>query len=148
MTTPMDDDALMQLLAEAEAAREHVSDQARTAARAAFAWRTIDDELMELTFDSGLADALAVRDAPTDTRVVGFRGTALTLELERDGEALVGQVVPGRACTVTLITRAGEVADTTTDESGFFSLALVGQAPWRLRVEVDGQAESTGWLTL
>ena len=148
MNTPMDDDALMQLLAEAEADRDQVTDQARTAARAAFAWRTIDEELMELTFDSSLGEALAVRDAATDTRVVGFRGSAATLELERDGDALVGQVVPGRSCRLTLITRAGEMAATDADESGFFSLALVGQAPWRLRVEVDGQTESTGWLTL
>ena len=148
MSTPIDDDELMRLLAEAEAARAGVSGRSRAAARAAYSWRTIDDELMELSFDSRLSDELLVRGAAPDTRVVGFRGSDFTLELENDEGQLLGQVVPGRTCVVTLLTRVGEVATVDTDESGFFTLPISGEAPWRLRVDLDGRVESTGWLPL
>ena len=59
-----------------------VTERARAAARAAFAWRTIDEELLELDHDSESA-GLLVRGADT-ARVLGFRGREVTLEVELD----------------------------------------------------------------
>lgn len=147
MSTPSPDDELMALLAEAEADRALVTPEARAAARGAFAWRTIDEDLMELTFDSREAESL-VRDASREVRVIGFQGAGLTLELERDGDDLVGQVVPATGCRLTLLGRTGELGSVDADESGVFGLRLSGEAPWRLRVERPGVSETTGWLPL
>lgn len=153
-TASHDDDRLMRLLAEAEAARALVTPEARAAARGAFAWRTIDEDLMELAFDSARGEEVLVRDVALDVHVVGFRSEGLTLEVERDGDQLSGQVVradptgPDDPCRITLVTRSGDQGSTTADESGFFSLPLAGESPWRLRVEAGGRTESTGWLPL
>lgn len=157
MSTPSRDDELMALLAEAEAARALVTPEARAAARGAFAWRTIEEELMELTFDSAHGEEVLVRDTATDVRVIGFQGTSFSLEVERDGDDLVGQVVRtgagtpedlGAPCRIDLLTRAGEHGSVAVDESGFFTLRLEGEPPWRLRVDLAGRTESTGWLAL
>ena len=69
-----------------------VPDHRREAARAAFSWRTIDEELLALTHDSlELADA-AVRGA-LDVRTLGFESDGLSLEIEVDGDRVFGQVL-------------------------------------------------------
>ena len=126
MSLPIDDDELMALLREAQDGHRHVSDQARAAARAAFAWRTIDEELMELTFDSLLQDEVLVRSITSDVRVIGFQGGGFALEVERDGAELMGQVLPAAKCRVTLIARLGEPLTVHADETGFFVFPLTG----------------------
>ena len=151
MTIPPTDDQLMAMLAEAQRAGDDVSDRSRAAARAAFAWRSIDEELMELTYDSRIHDEVAVRGASDPvggSTVVGFQGAAFSLEVERDGEELMGQVVPAEKCRVTLVTREGEGLTVHADETGFFTLPLTGAGPCRLRVRVGDLVESTSWLDL
>ena len=57
------DDDLMAELAEAVAEEDAVTDRRREAARAAFTWRSVDAELMELLHDSALEAGAAVRGA-------------------------------------------------------------------------------------
>ena len=84
MSFSTDDEGLMEELARAVAQTEAVPDHRREAARAAFTWRTIDEELLALTHDSlEMADA-AVRGA-LDVRTLGFEADGLSLELEVDG---------------------------------------------------------------
>lgn len=73
MPTWDDDDALMADLGRAIRAREEVPDRARQAARMAFAWRTVDEELMALTHDSALESATLVRGVQAGPRVVAFQ---------------------------------------------------------------------------
>ncbi|WP_323791414.1 hypothetical protein [Nocardioides sp.] len=148
MSTPQDDDQLMALLAAAQQEVAEVSDTSRAAARAAFAWRTIDEDLMQLTFDSRLQDEVLVRGSVEGATVVGFQGADFSLEVERDTGELMGQVVPAAKCRVTLVTRAGDVLTVHADETGFFVLPLSADGPYRLRVQLGERVESTTWLDL
>ena len=142
-----DDEILMQDLYDALAGA--VSDQARIDARAAFAWRTIDDDLMSLAHDSLHAEELLVRSAAVSApRVVGFQGTGFSLEIEVDGSTMMGQVLPGRECQISVVTSAGEPNVVVTDESGFFSTRAPGPGPVRFTVTYDGSVQSTEWMTL
>ncbi|TIC87546.1 hypothetical protein E8D34_10560 [Nocardioides sp. GY 10113] len=145
MTTWDDDDLLMQALTEAVAGS--VTETDRTAARAAFAWRTIDEELMGLAHDSALTEEVLVRGAGDGPRVLGFEADDLTLEVEVDEGILVGQVVPGRACRIAVRGR-DTVAEADTDASGVFTVPLPDDRPLRITVDDGTRVRSTGWLTL
>ncbi len=147
MTRWNDDESLMQDVDDALAGA--VSERARVDARAAFAWRTIDDDLMSLAHDSSLSDAVLVRSAAVATpRVVGFQGTDFSLEIEIDNGTLMGQVMPGRVCRISVVGPVGDPRSVETDESGFFSFAAPPAGPVRFTVEADGITQSTEWLTL
>jgi hypothetical protein len=141
-----DDDQLMQDLD--EALHGAVSDRARQAARAALAWRTIDEDLMRLAHDSSLTEELLVRGGVAAPRVVGFLGSDFTLEVEVDAGTVLGQVVPARVCQVSVVTPTGAFGSGTTDESGFFSLPAPDGGLVRFTVTCGGPAQSTEWLTL
>lgn len=141
-----DDDQLMQDLD--EALHGAVSDGARQAARAAFAWRTIDEDLMRLAHDSSLTEEVMARGAAVAPRVVGFLGSDFTLEVEVDAGTVMGQVVPGTVCRVSIVTPTGVFGSIETDETGLFSLPAPDAGPVRFTVTGEGAAQSTGWLTL
>jgi hypothetical protein len=147
MTVWDDDERLMQELREAQGAE--VSERARSAARAAFTWRTIDQELMRLAYDSSFSsDQVQVRRVGPGPRVLGFEGTGFTLEVEVDAGTVMGQIVPVRAATVSVVTPDGESRSVDIDESGVFSIAAPERGPVRLTVEHDDVASSTGWLSI
>src|SRR5919112_4603527 len=101
MSSSTDDEALREELARAMAQEAAVPDHRREAARAAFTWRTIDEELLALTHDSlDLADA-AVRGA-LDVRTLGFESDGLSLEIEVDGDRVFGQVIDRQADEVVM----------------------------------------------
>ena len=72
MTPWTDDEGLMEELARATREEREVPDRRRRAAYAAFAWRTIDEDLMSLTHDSLLSATAAVR-GPEDARTLAFQ---------------------------------------------------------------------------
>ena len=119
-----DDEALLRDLGDAVADSRAVTERARAAARAAFAWRTIDEELLELDHDSESA-GLLVRGVDT-ARVLGFRGREVTLEVELDRGHLTGQVIPGQVCRVSVVTPAGDRWEVLSDESGRLHAAARG----------------------
>lgn len=144
-----DDDELMAGLKDALRAGEDVPDQARAAARVAFAWRTVDQELLTLSHDSAVLDDALVRGgSATDARILTFAGHGLSLELELDDGRLIGQVVPGRACRVTLHLAEGPPRSVDADEGGFFSFTDVAPGPARFQVGVDREARTTEWIVL
>ena len=101
MSSSTDDEGLMEELARAMAQVAAVPDHRREAARAAFTWRTIDEELLALTHDSlELADA-AVRGA-LDVRTLGFQSDGLSLEIEVDGDRVFGQVLDAQVDEVVV----------------------------------------------
>jgi hypothetical protein len=127
-----------------------------SAAKAAYTWRTIDDELAELaelTFDSAVEEqgAGAVRggDGP---RALTFETPEVTIELEvtTSGEArsIVGQVVPPEAGRVE-IRHAGGVAEAEVDDLGRFSVKRVERGPVSIRLHRTSAPDSpvvTDWL--
>ncbi len=145
MSRQVEDDALMDEVRAAVAQTDAVPPHRRDAARAAFAWRSIDDELMTLAEDSALA-GLAVRGS-AGGRVLTFHGHGVTVEVEVDGGQVMGQVLATPDCRVALETAAGGSTQTYTDQSGFFSLAA-GDGPARFAVEIDGETRRTEWIVL
>jgi hypothetical protein len=147
MTSWTDDEGLMEELARAARQEEDVPDHRRRAAYAAFAWRTIDEDLLSLTHDSLLTATAAVRGTE-DARTLSFEGGGLSLELEVDGSVLTGQVLlTGSLGEVTMERTDGESRTTRTDASGFFSLPdAVGTV--RFAFELDGVVRRTEWVVL
>ncbi|MDQ6523795.1 hypothetical protein RB608_09305 [Nocardioides sp. LHD-245] len=155
MTDPMSDDELMALVGEAVAEEAVVSDRRRTAARAAFAWRSVDAELAELLHDSALAAGAAVRSDGDESRTLSFGHSGLTLEIEVDGEVLLGQVIgAGGASAATepasvLLERPdADAQSAVADASGFFRLEGVRPGTVRFVVEQGGWSLTTPWVAL
>jgi hypothetical protein len=120
------------------------------AGHAAFTWRTIDAELVELAEDSRLAGVGSVRG--TDTRLLTFEAPSVNVVVEvteiGDRRKLVGQLIP--ACSDTL--RIEHPAGATTvavDEQGLFSAEAVPAGPARVALSTPGGgAVVTSWVTV
>ncbi len=146
----MDDDGLLAALgeavAEADADPDAVTERRRAAARAAFAWRSVDVELADLLHDSALepGGVRSATDALDAVRTLSYGAGDLTLELEVDGDDVTGQVVGPGAATVTLRRADGTETTADVDPSGFFTIAGVAPGPARF---VAGPL-TTPWVTL
>ena len=118
----------------------------RQAARGSFTWRTIDEELLALTHDSlELADA-AVRGV-LDVRTLGFESDGLSLEVEVDGDRVVGQVLDADVDEVVVESVDDGSQTTPVDSSGIFSV-VVPTGPVRFGVRIDGVLRRTPWIVL
>lgn len=112
------------------------------AARAAFAWRTIDAELAEL-----LEDAALVRggDGP---RQLSFEAPSLGIELEvvatgARSRRVTGQLLPAEPATVRVERPGTDVSEVAADELGRFELELPAGV---VRLLVGRVA--TDWVTI
>ena len=97
------DDDLLELVGRALRAADPVPDRVLDGARAAWTWRTIDEELAELVFDSA-AELTGVRSEDT-ARQLTFRAPGMEIEVMVTDEAtrrIVGQLVPPGSFTITL----------------------------------------------
>lgn len=151
----LDDDALMALLDEAVKEADAVPDRRREAARAAFTWRSVDDELAELLHDSALDAGAAVRSSAGAPRSLAFGRSGLTLEVEVDGDQVLGEVIAtGDAASaegpasVTLQRPDTPDVTTTVDAAGFFRFAGVETGAVRFVVEHGGWSLTTPWVNL
>ncbi len=150
------DDELLAELGDAVAEQQSVSERRRTAARAAFTWRTVDEELAELVHDSALDAGATVRSVGT-VRTLAFGTDGMTLELEVDLGSVLGQVIPegaaaaplgGGTAKVVLHRPSGIDQPTHADERGFFRIPDVEPGPARFTVEMAGARLVTPWVTL
>lgn len=144
------DAALLALLGDAMAVADPVPDHVLAAARGAVAWRTIDQDLADLVFDSS-AELTGVRDANA-ARQLTFRSDGVEIELMLVDSAqrrLVGQLVPAMATTVRLEGTASQV-EQPTDRFGRFSFDGVQTGPVRITVPGadGGRAIATDWMLL
>ena len=147
MTSWTDDEGLMEELSVAIGQGREVPDHRRQAAYGAFAWRTVDQDLLTLVHDSSLLAGAAVR-GDQDARTLSFEGGGTSVELEVDGAALTGQVLlAGDVVVVTMQRADGESRTARTDESGFFTLPDVSGTV-RFALEIDGTVRHTEWITL
>jgi hypothetical protein len=148
MSDLSDDDELMAALAEAVAEADEVTDRRREAARAAFSWRSVDAELMELLHDSALEAGAAVRGPGDPGRLLSFGGGSLTIELEVGAGAVTGQVLPAQAAAVALQRTGAEDRTVAADGAGFFRIEEVGSGPVRFVVTTSEATLTTAWVTL
>lgn len=150
----LDDDELMALLGQAVAEADAVPEHRREAARAAFTWRSVDEELAELLHDSALDAGAAVRSSAGGPRSLAFGRSGLTLEVEADGDRLLGEVVAeGDAAadgpaTVTLQRPGAADVTETADAAGFVRFVGVGPGAVRFVVARGGWSLTTPWVTL
>ncbi|MFC5729197.1 MULTISPECIES: hypothetical protein [Nocardioides] len=149
------DDELMAELAEAVAEQTTVTDARREAARTAFTWRTVDEELAELLHDSALDAGAAVRSSADGPRSLSFGRSGLTLEVEVEGDQVLGQVIGEGAAsgteipaTVTLRRPGVEDTQVEADRSGFFRFSGVGPGPARFVVKQAAWSLTTPWVSL
>jgi hypothetical protein len=146
-----DDEALLAGLKQALGARRAVPPDFVEAGKNAFAWHNIDAELASLTYDSALDSdrTLVLRAESASVRALTFSSPHLTIELEVTPDALVGQVIPAQAMTVTVQPRTGEETELATDEIGCFSIQPIPAVTFRLHCQAAGDIDVvTGWITL
>jgi hypothetical protein len=151
----LSDDELLDALGEAVAEAGAVSERRRAAARSAFTWRTVDEELAELLHDSAMDAGAAVRSSAGTPRALTFGRSGLTLEVEVDGDQVLGEVVAeGSAADgeeparVTLQRPGTDDVSVDSDAAGFFRFSGVGSGPARFVVERGGWTLTTPWVTL
>jgi hypothetical protein len=144
------DAALLALLGQALNIADPVPDHVLAAARGAVAWRTIDQDLADLVFDSSF-ELTGVRDKNA-ARQLTFRSDDVEIELmlvDATQRRLVGQLVPAMATTVCLESTETMV-EQTTDRFGRFSFDAVHMGPVRISVPnaAGGRAVTTDWMLL
>jgi hypothetical protein len=146
-----DDDQLLAVLKESLQAQWDVPADFTAAGRSAYAWRNIDAELAELTYDSlqDHAPSPSVRSETASIRSLTFTSNHLSIEMEVNEDSLLCQLVPTDEATIELQTRAGVIARIEADEVGCFPIRPIPSAPFRLRCETaDGATVVTGWIIL
>lgn len=119
------------------------------AARAAFVWRTIDEELAHLQFDSLAGAEVLVRSDPASAAVhLSFATAEASIEVEATEGSLTGQVAPGAAVVVSLLTADGARTDVTCDQHGQFAFAAKPAGPLRLVAHLPAGDIVTEWFTV
>jgi hypothetical protein len=144
------DDEMLELVGRALRAAEPVPDRVIAGAKAAWTWRTIDEELAELVFDSA-AELTGVRSEDT-ARQLTFRAPGLEIEVMVVDDAsrrIVGQLIPPGDFTVQLA-NGDHVLEESTDRLGRFTFEAVAPGPVRISVvDPDGtHVVSTEWVLL
>ena len=141
------DEDLEMILGKALTDQKEVPAEWREAARAAYTWRTVDEELLALTYDSARDSAAAVR-GDGETRSLSFSGGGLTLEVELADRQIQGQLDAPDADEVTFERVDGRTRSARTDESGFFSLDGEDHGLVRFAVRTPGARLVTEWIVL
>lgn len=127
------------------------------AARAALAWRTIDAELAELSYDSVTDDRelVGVRGETASPRLISFEADGLTIEVEVSAQGgsrrVMGQVVPMQPVRVEIRHGSG-VAVAEADDLGRFRAESVPAGSISLRCHVgtgdSARTVNTDWVTI
>ncbi|WP_329789974.1 hypothetical protein V1227_38285 [Lentzea sp. DG1S-22] len=104
------------------------------AAKAAFTWRTVDEELLLITsYDSVLDDTLFSRARATATaRQLVFDADGVMLQVEVSAAGVTGQLMPASG-SVTLVTPNGDHETAAVDELGMFVMGAAPRGPVRFR---------------
>ncbi len=125
------------------------------AARAALTWRTVDEELAELTRDSAEAEedaGLLVRSGG-GPRQLSFESPQLGIELEVTAtgpreRTVNGQLLPPGAATVTIERPGEDGVSVQADDLGRFMLDGLRAGVVRLHVALRGAQIAIPWTTI
>ena len=143
---PGGDDGLLDELRAAVRAAGTPTAAMADAARAAFSWRTVDAELAALTSDSLVDEPAGVRGGSPGPRDLVFEGRGTSVEVARDEDCLVGQLVPAGPGPVVLLRPDGEVDRADVDELGRFRFERSVTGPARLRCTTPSGDVVTEWV--
>jgi hypothetical protein len=143
-----DEDRLLDALKAALKARADVPPEFIQAGKDAYAWRTIDAELAQLTYDSTRDVSAGMRSVPAAIQAMTFTSAHLTIELEVGDDCLHGQVIPTRPGTIEVQARTGAATVSRVDDLGSFRIQPVPPRPFRLSCVIPGGATvRTSWIT-
>lgn len=143
------DDELLTELGEAVRAAQQVPSSFIAAGKAAFAWRTVDSDLAELSNDSLSGTTSGTRAERAEIRALTFVSGELTIEVEVTDEALVGQIVPAQTGTIEWEGPKGRSGMVPVDEVGWFAIRPTPSGPVRLHLRTgSGHTVRTEWITL
>jgi hypothetical protein len=143
------DDGVLAELRAALAEAGQVPREFVTAALGAFAWRTVDAELVlaELVFDSSADAELALRTrSRASVRTLTFQGNGVHVDVELADGGIAGQVVPVTGGEVAAETAAGVFDRAEVDGTGCFLLGAPPPGPVRLRLRTGRYRLVTGWV--
>lgn len=146
-----DDIPLAAALREAMRAQSQIPPELVETVKNEYAWRTIDAELADLTFDSSREpEAVAwTRSEPASIRALTFTSVHLTIEVEvTESYSLIGQVIPPGRGSMEAQTRDGVTVTAPVDEIGCFLIEPVPPGTFRLRYRNHGADVVTCWLPL
>lgn len=146
--SPLEDPELEEMLRDALTAERAVPAHWREAAHAAYTWRTVDQELLALTYDSRQEGSEEIRSAVPDTATIEFSSGALRLEIELAGRRILGQTSAPAGSEVVVERTDGVTGSAVTDESGFFSFDDQEPGLLRLVVQVGDERHVTEWIAL
>ena len=144
-------DELRQVMSAVDPVPAHVTE----AAQMALDWRTIDDELAELLYDSSTEAGMAGVRAEDRSRVLSFGGERLRVEVEVSGSGpdrtLTGQLEPAGPARVE-IRHPDHVTTVAADARGRFIALRIPPGSVSLRCLLDApghpRALATPWLPL
>jgi len=145
------DDDLLRELEHAVADRRGVPVHLVAAAKAAFEWRSVEEELelLTLSYDSSLDEVIGVRgSASTALRMLVFDAEHVTVELQLGADVLMGQVVPADSDRVVLECADGRVDEADPDDAGVFLLRRPARGPVRLRCRHHSAVMVTEWMPI
>ncbi len=141
------DDALMDELRDALTQSADVPAGWRETAGGAFAWRTIDQELLALTYDSDVQAGAGVRGVDA-ARVLEFTGGGVKLAVELVHRQVMGQLTGQGVTEVAFESADGRVRSVAPDKSGFFTLDGEDHGLVRFSVEAAERRHVTEWFVL
>jgi hypothetical protein len=144
------DDVLLAELRELVSRVDPLSPDMVAAARASFAWRTIDAELAQLAHDTVVdADRMALVRGAGVPELRTFEAPGLTVEVETvavaGGVRLLGQLVPAQPGQVE-IRHPGGTVTVDADEMGRFAAEGLPPGPVSLRCGAGATAVDTDWF--
>lgn len=154
-----EDEALLRELRQAAHRHDPVPPVLLSIAKDSFTWRTVDEELAEMVWDSAAPADFAhrgvlVRSSTADIRLLSFATPHLTLELEilatGSRRRLIGELSPEGPARVVVEHQGGSSED-TTDAHGRFLIADLPAGRMKLRCEPSdgsGTALVTAWLEI
>jgi hypothetical protein len=144
-----DDDRLLDDLGAAVREAAAVPESFLAAGRAAFAWRTVDEDLAAFAAAEAAPVRAAEEPGPARLRAFTFAGRRLTIEVEAAEDALVGQVVPPGPGRIELRSPNGVPIEAEVDELGWFVLRPIPTGMFRLYLfPANGSPVVTEWVTL
>jgi hypothetical protein len=138
-------DDLENILGKALADERDVPPEWRDAARAAYTWRTVDAELLALTYDSLVEAGAAVRGV--ETRTLEFGTGEVTLEVELVDGRFEGRLHASDGAEVVVEHADGGRTPVQPDASGFFVVEVPGDDPVRFALRSGGFTLVTEWVT-
>jgi hypothetical protein len=149
------DEELFDELHRVVSAVDPVPDHVIAAAQIALDWRTVDDELAELLYDSSTEIGLSGVRAEDRSRVLSFGGEHVRVEVEVSGSGpdrtLTGQLDPAGSARIE-IRHTDHVTTVAADTRGRFIAFSIPPGSVSLRCLLDApghpRALATPWLPL